>query len=79
MSNYPNMSYCMFENTASAMMQIIEAMKEEDVGLYEDLSRSENRYFNELYALCEEFIYLADDITERTESVVHALDEEEQV
>jgi hypothetical protein len=29
MSNYPNMSYCMNENTLAALKQVLDAMQEE--------------------------------------------------
>ena len=33
MSNYPNMSYCMCENTMSAMHQVLNAMEDQGVEL----------------------------------------------
>lgn len=62
MSNYPNMSYCMNENTLLAMEQIIEAMREEGANFVRDLSREERRAFNELFMVCEEFTKLAEEL-----------------
>lgn len=33
MANYPNMSYCMYENTLSALNQVISDLEERD-GIY---------------------------------------------
>lgn len=59
MSNYPNMSYCMFENTAAAMDQIAEAVQAaiDDRELLV-LSRYEDRPFNEMYDKCRALMFL---------------------
>ena len=64
MSNYPNMSYCMNENTLSAMQQILTAMQEEGVDFLRDMTREERRAWNELYNACESFLSLSDDLAE---------------
>lgn len=52
MTNYPNMSYCMCNNTLAAMNQLMDAM--EDVDFIDELNHSmkwdndELRAFNEL-------------------------------
>ena len=46
MQDYPNMSYCMCNNTLAAMDQLMDAM--EDVDFIEDLNPDELRAFNEL-------------------------------
>ena len=46
MTDYPNMSYCMCNNTLAAMDQLMDAM--EDVDFIEDLNPDELRAFNEL-------------------------------
>lgn len=60
MSNYPNMSYCMFENTYSAMVQVVDAMREaEEKGeleeFYADLSKQERNAMRFLAIACEEY------------------------
>jgi hypothetical protein len=54
-SNYPNMSYCAFENTAMAMRQLLNMMREVDSLQELDLSYEEMRAFRELQDLCELF------------------------
>ena len=62
MSNYPNMSYCMCENTLLAMRQIVNAMNEEGIGFLVDLSRDERRAFQELFNTCEDFMNLSEEL-----------------
>ena len=62
-SNYPNMSYCAFENTALAMRQLLNMMREVDSLPELDLSRSEFQFFRELQELCTNFVEGADDLT----------------
>ena len=62
MSNYPNMSYCMNENTLLAMRQIVTAMQEEGVGFLRDMSRDERRAFGELFNTCEDFMNLSEEL-----------------
>ena len=54
-SNYPNMSYCAFENTTLAMRQLLNMMRDVDSLQELDLSHEELRAFRELQLLCEEF------------------------
>ena len=66
MSNYPNMSYCMCQNTEAALNQIMDAMDDEGaVQFIKDLSMDELRSFNEL-------VYIARQFAKRAE---RALDE----
>ena len=62
MSNYPNMSYCMNENTLLALRQIVSAMQDEGVGFLADLSRDERRAFQELFNTCEDFMNLSEEL-----------------
>lgn len=62
MSNYPNMSYCMNENTLLALRQIVNAMNEEGVGFMVDMSREERRAFEELFSTCEDFMSLSEEL-----------------
>jgi len=65
-SNYPNMSYCMCQNTEAALNQIMDAMDDEGaVQFIKDLSMDELRSFNEL-------VYIARQFAKRAE---RALDE----
>ncbi len=62
--SYPNMSYCMCENTVAAMRQVMEAM-EDSGSLTEsvsEMSREERLAFQELFNLCESFINLTEDM-----------------
>jgi hypothetical protein len=62
MSNYPNMSYCMCENTVQAMRQIMNAMQEEGLGFLVDMNRDEKRAFKELFNLCEDFLTVSEEL-----------------
>jgi len=54
MTNYPNMSYCMCNNTLAALDQVMDAM--EDVDFIEDLNPDELRSFNELIHVANLFV-----------------------
>lgn len=69
MSNYPNMSYCMCENTLAAMRQVVDAMQEEGAEFLLDMSREERSAFQELFNLCENFMILSDDLQEQVEQM----------
>ncbi len=61
MRDYPNMSYCMCQNTEAAVNQIMEAMDQEGaVNFVKDLSRDELRSFNELVYIAEQFLRRAE-------------------
>jgi len=64
MSNYPNMSYCMCENTLLAMRQVIDAMREQGPEFLLDMSREEKRAFRELFNACEDFVDAANEMDE---------------
>jgi len=61
--SYPNMSYCMCENTLSALQQVLEAMQEGPEFL-EDMSREERFAFDDLFRACEEFVQNAEELVE---------------
>jgi len=67
MSNYPNMSYCMCENTLLAMKQIVEAMQSEGPMFLREMSRDEKRAFQELFSTCEDFMSLSEELQEEFE------------
>ena len=63
MNNYPNMSYCMFNNTLLALDQLIMAMREaQDAGpeavceFVLDMNREERKAFEEIAAMCNDLI-----------------------
>ena len=62
MSNYPNMSYCMCENTLSALSQVIEAMRDEGPMFLRELNRTEQRAFKELFGMCEDFLTASEEL-----------------
>lgn len=57
MSNYPNMSYCAFENTAAAIRQLIGMLGDAiDEGEPREMSSyQERRAFEEMHELIESF------------------------
>lgn len=57
-----NMSYCMCENTLSAMNQVIDKMNMEGVDFISDLSESEFRAYRKMFEACQQFTELADYI-----------------
>jgi len=77
--DYPNMSYCMCNNTEAALNQIMDAMDDEgDVEFVKDLSRDELRSFNELVYIAEQFARRAERALDRVadERVAEVLDKE---
>ncbi len=70
MSNYPNMSYCMCQNTVQAMQQIMNAMDDEGPLFLQEMSREERRAYEELFRLCESFIYRAEELQDEYEEGV---------
>lgn len=70
MSNYPNMSYCMCENTLLAMRQIMNAMEDEGPMFLQDMNRDERRAFKELFNACEAFLTMSEELEEEYEEGV---------
>jgi len=69
MSNYPNMSYCMYQNTRLALQQILNDLEEahEKGVTYEEYvddfsSSDERRAMNELVDLFEEVRYMINEL-----------------
>jgi|LakMenEpi03Aug12_release.lakeMendotaPanAssembly.Ray.scaffolds.fasta_scaffold640387_2 hypothetical protein len=69
MSNYPNMSYCMFENTVHAMNQVYRDLQEaQDDGISPDdyrkalSSRQEAEAYDSLKEMCEDIINVLNDM-----------------
>ncbi len=67
MSNYPNMSYCMNNNTLLALRQVVEAMNEEGPQFLREMSRDERRAFEQLFSTCEDFMSLSEELQEEYE------------
>ena len=77
--DYPNMSYCMCQNTEAALAQIMDAMDEQgDVEFVKDLSMDELRSFNEILYIAEQFAQRAERALDRVadERVEEVLDKE---
>jgi hypothetical protein len=56
MRDYPNMSYCMCQNTLAALNQIMDAMDEQgSVQFVRDLNMDEMRAFDELIYVARQF------------------------
>ena len=68
MSNYPNMSYCMCENTLVALRQVLSAMQEEGPMFLQDMSRDERRAFEQLFNACETFVNVAEELEEELDT-----------
>ena len=60
--DYPNMSYCMCENTASALKQVLGAMYDEGSDFLSDANRYERDGFRYLVSLCEDFLEQAKQV-----------------
>jgi hypothetical protein len=58
-----NMSYCMFENTMNDLRQCVQAMDEVESLSELDLSRTEQRSYDYMRELCQNFL----DCAERLE------------
>ena len=67
MSNYPNMSYCMNENTLAALKQVLDTMQEEGPQFLRELNRTERRAFEELFHYCESFLTMSEELQEEYE------------
>jgi hypothetical protein len=62
MSNYPNMSYCMNNNTLLALRQVVDAMNDEGPQFLREMSRDERRAFEALFSTCEDFLSLSEEL-----------------
>jgi len=65
---YPNMSYCMCENTLAAMRQIVTAMNEEGPNFLREMNRDERRAFQALFNMCEDFMTLSEELEQELEN-----------
>ena len=55
-----NMSYCMFENTATDLRQCLESMDAAETLAELDLSRDEKRSYDLMRDYCKNFLDIAD-------------------
>lgn len=78
MSNFPNMQYCMFENTSNAMDQIADAIQVaiDDQALL-NLNRYEDRPFNEMWEKCRSLMTLLEQYEEMKDELREADSQEE--
>ncbi len=67
MSNYPNMSYCMCENTLLALKQVLNAMESEGPMFLREMNRDERRAFEELFGYCESFLTMSEELQDELE------------
>ena len=67
MSNYPNMSYCMNENTLLALKQVLDTMEEEGPMFLKEMNHTERRAFEELFHYCESFLTMSEELVEQEE------------
>lgn len=77
MRDYPNMSYCMFQNTVMAMEQLNTFLAQADGEEVLDIRREELRALMDMYNQCESFLNLADDFMERHERMSKELSTED--
>ena len=69
MRDYPNMSYCMFENTMAAMKQCASGIEEAlENGEPLELNQYEQRPFNNMYEMCRAMMELLEQHQELAES-----------
>lgn len=59
-SNYPNMSYCMNQNTLLALRQIMDAIDKEGTEFLRDMTRDEKFAFHDLVQACDAFVKQAE-------------------
>ena len=62
MSNYPNMSYCMCENTLLSMKQVVNAMQDEGPMFLKEMNRDERRAFEAMFDMCEAFMTMTEEL-----------------
>jgi len=67
MSSYPNMSYCMCENTLLALRQVMSAMQDEGPQFLIDMNKTELRAYRELFDACESFLNLSEELEDEME------------
>lgn len=66
--SYPNMSYCMCENTLDALRQILDAMDDEGGDFLDNLNETEQQAFEDLFQACEQFLAQAEWLYRKVDS-----------
>ena len=77
-SNYPNMSYCMFQNTRMAMDQVNTFIMEADENDCLDISDDELRAMEDLKGYCIQFLREVEFFEQRRQEVLEEIEEEEE-
>lgn len=77
-SNYPNMSYCMFQNTRMAMDQVNTFIMEADEDDCLDISDDELRAMEDLKGYCIQFLREVEFFEKRRQEVLEEIEEEEE-
>jgi hypothetical protein len=75
-SNYPNMSYCMFQNTRMAMDQVNTFIMEADEDDCLGISDEELRAMEDLKGYCIQFLREVEFFEERRQEVLEEIEEE---
>ncbi len=79
MRNYPNMSYCMFQNTQIAMDQLAEFMQEADEDDMMDMSKDEIRAMRELVGYCEQYLQLVEEFDAKRQELLDSFKDEDEM
>ena len=77
-SNYPNMSYCMFQNTLLALSQVNVFMMSADEDDYLDISDDELCAMDDLKGYCIQFLREVEFFEQRRQEVLEEIEEEEE-
>ena len=75
-SNYPNMSYCMFQNTRMAMDQVNTFIMEANEDDCLDISDDELRAMEDLKGYCIQFLREVEFFEQRRQEVLEEIEEE---
>lgn len=66
--NYPNMGYCVIENTVNSMRQLVDGLAEaQSKSAVDDLNQYEQRAYRDLYVLCQAIMDEMDRLDEAEE------------
>lgn len=67
MRDYPNMSYCMCNNTLLALQQVLDAMEDGGLEFLQNLGEEELRAWQDLYHAAQAFVEQAEHLQEEFE------------
>jgi hypothetical protein len=65
--SYPNMSYCMCENTLGALRQVNHALEQEGAQFVTQMNQYERAAFHQLAEACKDFVQLSEYLLEQEE------------